>query len=342
MELINIFNQFVLDSSKYEINKFGNGLIHGTYLVAKNHEPAYILQEINTAVFKSPETIASNLEKLADFLDSQSEDVFFPLAQKSIAGSPYVVENGVYYRLTPFVADTHSIDACSSPEEAYEASFQFGKFTAAFEKFDANTLDATIPQFHDLKFRWQQFNHALQHGNKDRMYFAQQEINQLKNDFAVVEKFISIQQSDSFLKRVTHHDTKINNVLFNKKGMGVCVIDLDTVMPGYFISDLGDMFRTYLSSANEEETDFDKINARPAFYKALVEGYLDNMQDQMTEDEIAQIPYAGEFMIYMQALRFLTDFLNNDSYYGISYELNNYNRAKNQLTLLNQFRRISK
>ena len=342
MELINVFNQFVRDSSEYEINKFGNGLIHGTYLVSKNHEPAYILQEINTAVFKSPETIASNLEKLASFLECRSEDVFFPLAQKSIAGSAYVVENGVYYRLTTFVADTHSIDACSSPEEAYEASFQFGKFTAAFEKFDTNSLEATIPQFHNLKFRWQQFNQALQHGNKDRMYFAQQEINQLKNDFSIVEKFISIQQSDSFLKRVTHHDTKINNVLFNKKGMGVSVIDLDTVMPGYFISDLGDMFRTYLSSANEEETDFEKINARPAFYKALVEGYLDNMQDQMTEDEISQIPYAGEFMIYMQALRFLTDFLNNDSYYGISYELNNYNRAKNQLTLLNQFRRISK
>ena len=330
-----------MDAPGYEINKFGDGLIHGTYLVSKNNESKYILQELNTAVFKSPETIASNLEMLSSFLEKESEEVFFPMAQHTIQGASYVVENGRYFRLTPFVAGSHSINSCSTPEEAYEASFQFGKFTAAFKDFDANSLNPTIPQFHDLNFRWNQFLDALQHGNKERMYFAQKEINQLKNDYAIVEKYLAILQSSSFLTRVTHHDTKINNVLFNKQGMGVCVIDLDTVMAGYFISDLGDMFRTYLSSANEEETDFEKINARPAFYKALVEGYLDNMQDQMTDEEQSQIPYAGEFMIYMQALRFLTDFLNNDSYYGIAYELNNFNRAKNQLVLLSQFRRIA-
>ena len=111
-------------------------------------------------------------------------------------------------------------------------------------------------------------------------------------------------------------------------------------MAGYFISDVGDMFRTYLSSANEEEQDLDRVEVRKDFYNAINEGYLINMQDQMTHEERQNISFAGEFMIYMQALRFITDFINDDIYYGISYELNNYNRTKNQLRLLEHFNSI--
>jgi thiamine kinase-like enzyme len=178
---------------------------------------------------------------------------------------------------------------------------------------------------------------ALKVGNQKRIQFARKEIDQIQDHYHIVEKFNSIKSTNSFLKRVTHHDTKISNVLFDSSSKGICVIDLDTVMAGFFISDVGDMFRTYLSSANEEEQDLEKVVARKDFYNAILEGYLEIMNDQMTVEERQNFSYAGEFMIYMQALRFITDFINDDVYYGISYEINNYNRTKNQLRLLKEF-----
>jgi Ser/Thr protein kinase RdoA (MazF antagonist) len=139
-----------------------------------------------------------------------------------------------------------------------------------------------------------------------------------------------------FKLRVTHHDTKISNVLFDQEGKGLCVIDLDTVMPGYFISDVGDMMRTYLSPVSEEEKELDKIVVRDEFYKAIVEGFYKEMKEELTETEKKYFFYAGTFMIYMQALRFFTDFLNDDIYYGAKYPRHNFMRAKNQLVLLEQ------
>ena len=144
-----------------------------------------------------------------------------------------------------------------------------------------------------------------------------------------------MKENSAFKKRVTHHDTKISNVLFDAQDKGLCVIDLDTVMPGYFISDAGDMMRTYLSPAGEEETDYSKIDVRENYFDAIVQGYLSEMKDELSAEEKKYFVYAGKFMIYMQALRFITDYLNNDIYYGASYELHNLNRATNQLTLLN-------
>ena len=134
--------------------------------------------------------------------------------------------------------------------------------------------------------------------------------------------------------RVTHHDTKISNVLFDESGKGICVIDLDTIMPGYFISDLGDMFRTYLSPANEEVKDFNAIDVRDDFFRAIVQGYVSTMGTELTEEEKRLILYSGKFIIYMQAMRFLADYINNDVYYGARYEEQNFVRAGNQLQLL--------
>jgi thiamine kinase-like enzyme len=184
-----------------------------------------------------------------------------------------------------------------------------------------------------------QANRELEQANRE-LEQAKKEINLIIENKNIVLKYEQICKSTYFKHRVTHHDTKISNVLFNEKGKGLCVIDLDTVMGGLAISDLGDMFRTYLSPGNEEETDLDSVLVRPAFYHAIVEGYLEKMSDHLTSEEKAEIPFAGEFLIYMQALRFLTDYLNNDVYYGISYELNNYNRTINQLHLLDSYRKI--
>lgn len=340
MELIQVLAEFIEDTQGIEIKRFGEGLIHGSYLVSKKNEPEYILQEFNTSVFKDPSLISYNLNLLSNHLHSIDEIPFFPLSINTISHHSYVIDEGKYFRLTPYVKDSHSINSCSTADEAYQASFQFSRFTAAFKDFNPEPLKETIPQFHDLDFRWSQFMDALKFGNQQRMQFAKKEIDQIRDNYIIVEKFNSIKSTQSFLKRVTHHDTKISNVLFNSSSKGICVIDLDTVMAGYFISDVGDMYRTYLSPANEEEKDLEQVVARKDFYNAILEGYLENMRDQMTIKERENIYFAGEFMIYMQALRFITDFINDDIYYGISYEMNNYNRTKNQLRLLQEFHSI--
>lgn len=341
MDHLQIIQQFLGVNQGLGIHPYGDGLIHQTYIVGEQkEEPLFILQRVNHHVFKKPDDIASNLDLLHSFLTSSGIADLFPMPLKTTDGKDYVVTEGNYYRLIPFVKDTHTLNECRTPEEAYEAAFQFGHFTASFDTFDANQLKETIPGFHDLSFRWEQFTTALEKGNAERIKFASNEIALAQQHYEIVRKYNSILNSGLFKKRVTHHDTKINNVLFDRESKGVCVIDLDTVMSGYFISDLGDMFRTYLSPANEEATDFSTVVPNPEFYKAILEGYLEQMADHLTVDEKENLDYAGEFMIYMQALRFLTDFLNNDTYYGIRYELNNYNRAINQFTLLEAFQQI--
>ena len=159
----------------------------------------------------------------------------------------------------------------------------------------------------------------------------------MQSRYDIVEKFNAIKQDPEFKIRVTHHDTKISNVLLDENEKGICVIDLDTVMPGYFFSDLGDMFRTYLAAASEEEQDLSKIVIRGDFYNAIVKGYLSFMGPELTAKEKDHFDYAGGFMIYMQALRFLTDYLNDDKYYGQSYEGHNLLRAQNQIALFAAF-----
>jgi thiamine kinase-like enzyme len=182
--------------------------------------------------------------------------------------------------------------------------------------------------------RYRQFLYALQYGNQERLKNAVHLAKTLQKHEGIVTTYEKITASNDFKLRVTHHDTKISNVLFNSRDKGLCVIDLDTVMPGYFISDVGDMMRTYLSPVSEEENDFSKITIRDEFYTAVVQGYYEEMKDILTEVEKTHFFYAGTFIIYMQALRFLTDYLNDDVYYGERYPGHNLVRAGNQVVLL--------
>lgn len=322
-----------------DLHVFGNGLIHKTFVLKQKDQPLFILQQVNTNVFKNPDAIENNLLELQSYIEKSNNDIFLPLPVKNLSGHLHTTLNDEVYRLTAYVQGSHAIDTCVSPEQAYEAAFQFGQFTSAFTGMEIENLQSTIPDFHNLSFRWQQFEDAVKKGNKQRIQLAKNEITFLYENQSIVKQFEQIEHSTYFKKRVTHHDTKISNILFNQHENGMCVIDLDTVMGGLLISDLGDMFRTYLSPGNEEETDLEKVFVRSSFYQAIVEGYLEKMADQLTREEKEAIPYAGEFLIYMQALRFITDFLNDDIYYGISYELNNYNRTINQLHLLEAYRK---
>jgi Ser/Thr protein kinase RdoA (MazF antagonist) len=330
--MLEILKQYSI--TDFAIQPLGNGLINSTWLVTA-FDKKYVLQKININVFKTPEDIAFNIDLVSDYLLQHHPNYLFAAPIKTVSNTAMVVNGSNYYRLFVYIESSHTIDIVNNAQQAFEAAKQFGKFTKNLNHFNTTALKTTLPNFHNLQFRFEQFEDALQDGNRDRIKETQALVQYLLQQKRIVEEFEN--RKNDFKIRVTHHDTKISNVLFDKQNNGLCVIDLDTVMPGYFISDVGDMFRTYLSPVNEEETDFTKIEIRPTFYKAIIDGYLSEMDTALTPTEKQSFSFAGQYIIYMQSLRFLTDYLNDDIYYGCKYPTHNLVRAGNQIELLKKF-----
>ncbi len=335
-----IWKEYGMDQASVLPSVFGNGLINHTWKLLYGSE-AYILQTINLLVFPDPWAIASNIDAIAHYLLEQHPDYLFVTPKKTKSGASMLVVNDVYYRIFPFVKDSHAKLVLETPEQAFEAAKQFGLFTKKLAGFDCNQLKTTLPKFHDLVLRDQQFLNALDHGNQERKNLAKDLIEKLIAYRFITHRFEQIIKNPNFKLRPTHHDTKISNVLFDSQDKALCVIDLDTLMPGYFISDLGDMMRTYLCPISEEEADFSKIIIRKEFYQSVIDGYCSEMGAELSKDELDAIPYAGQFMVYMQAIRFLTDYLNMDVYYGSKYPNQNLIRAGNQLVLLGKLLELS-
>jgi Ser/Thr protein kinase RdoA (MazF antagonist) len=328
-----IFKEFGIDANA-SVKPFGSGLINNTWLISEN-ENDLILQRINHNIFKKPFDIAFNIGMICEYLKANHPDHLFICPRKTIAGGEmiFIKEEG-YFRIFPFLKNSQTTDVVSSSLQAYEAAKQFGRFTNLLSSFPVDKLKITLPDFHNLPLRYAQFETAIKSGNKERIKQSAAIISFLKNRHEIVTISEQISANNDFKKRVTHHDSKISNVLFDENYKGLCVIDLDTVMPGYFISDFGDMMRTYLSPVSEEEKDLSKIEIRDEYFTAIADGYLSEIGNELSAVEKKYLVYAGKFMTYMQALRFITDHLNNDVYYGAKYEGHNFIRANNQAALL--------
>lgn len=339
MEPSILLKSFGFDTNQCEIKPLGDGLINTTWIVKDTTTGNnYVFQKINHHVFKQPEAITSNIRMMDDYLQEKHPGYLFTSPIRAINGQDMIIsEDGGYYRLFRYVEDSYTHNELQKPVQAYEAARQFGKFTGLLSGIDISQLKITIPDFHNLTLRFSQFADSLKDASSERYEKALEGIVFLIQNRAIVDEFKHIVSSKDFMLRVTHHDTKISNVLFDEDNKGLCVIDLDTVMPGYFISDMGDMMRTYLSPVSEEEKDYSKIEVRVDFFEAIVKGYLSEMQQVLSEAEKQAIVYSGKFMIYMQALRFIADYLNNDVYYGSKYEGHNLVRGLNQVALLKEY-----
>jgi Ser/Thr protein kinase RdoA (MazF antagonist) len=332
-----ILTAYSLHPSVYRVSKLDSGLINHTWKVSGLDE-AFILQKVNSHVFKSPENIADNLQALNGFIQKAAPDYLFVAPLLAASGNPYIkTGSGDYFRLFPFIKNSHTINTVNTANEAYEAARQFGMFTRLFDGFDLDKLHYTLADFHNLPLRIDQFNQACTSAAPDLLNAAIDEVNKIKEHFTITHDYSKLMVSSQLPLRLIHHDTKISNILFDENNKGLCVIDLDTVMPGYFLSDVGDMLRTYLSPANEEEKDFDKIIVRRDFFRAIYSGYTEQMGSILTPSEKNNFIFAGKFMIYMQAVRFLTDYLNKDIYYQTTYPGHNLIRARNQLNFLEKY-----
>jgi thiamine kinase-like enzyme len=333
-----ILSKYGFDESEYSIKPFGNGLINHTWKVIYAGKE-FLLQKINQQVFKRPLEILENCRKLEEYFRKYHPGYLFVAPLPALNQLNYTAdeENNIY-RLFPFIKNSHSFDSVLFPSLAYEAAKQFGKFTRLLTPLDPKNLHTTLPDFHNLSLRQQQFEQALNSASAQRRENSSEEVSFLQNYSSIVSEFEMAKSKNSLAPRIIHHDAKINNILFDVgTDKALCVIDLDTVMTGYYISDVGDMLRTYLPPVSEEESDFSKISVREEYFLEIVKGYLGEMRNVLSEEEIRYFVYAGKFAIYMQAIRFITDYLNKDRYYQIRYPGQNLVRAGNQVALLQRY-----
>lgn len=333
-----VLAEYGLNREGVTYKPFGTGHINSTFLVSDQQEGRrFILQNININVFKKPDVIAQNVKLVGDYLAKHHPDYLFVSAIKTSDGKEMALVDGDYWRLTHFIENSISFDTLSDPAQAFEAAVQFGRLNKLLSDFDASQLKETIPGFHDLGLRVEQFNNALSLAPEHLRQNASHEIQKALHYKFILDYFNSFKNSKDFPDRAMHHDTKISNMLFDKDSMkGVCVIDLDTLMSGKFISDLGDMMRTYLCAYSENEPDTDKIFVRVEYFEAIVKGYLQEMGSKLSPVEKDLILFSGKYLIYMQAIRFLTDYLNGNIYYPTSYPEQNLDRTRNQFKLLDE------
>ena len=313
------------------------GLINQTFEVHTT-QGDFILQNINTQVFKDPFAIDHNIKAIGQYFHRHHSDQLFTHLVPSLKGETLIEWEGKHYRAFKKIEGI-ALDVLITAAEAKAAAKQFGQFTARLTKFPIGELKVTIPQFHDLALRYHQFEQALIHGDAKRMDTAKDAILFLQSHQFYLKKWLHFTGHPDALLRVTHHDTKISNVLF-KEDEAICVIDLDTTMPGYFISDVGDMCRTYLCPVNEACQDLNLIKIIPERWTAIQNGYLEAMGEYLSTFEKDHFAFSGQCIIFMQALRFLTDFLQLDPYYHVEKPNQNLDRTRNQIQLLIEFNQI--
>ncbi|ASZ11514.1 aminoglycoside phosphotransferase family protein [Chitinophaga pendula] len=332
-----ILQAFGFEPDELSIHRFGSGHINNTFLLQQTDGSKYVLQRINAQVFKEPVVIATNQRLAANYLAAHQPDYLFITPIPTVTGEDLFILDEEYWRMIPFIDDSMTVDQADDPRQAYEAAQQFGRLTRYLNGVDLQPFRATIPNFHNLTLRYSAFQDAIRQAGEERKHKAAALITAFLGHSEIAVTYEKLKTDPDFPDRLMHHDTKINNVLLDKDtNKGICVCDLDTLMPGKIISDLGDMVRTYVCPVSEEEKDCDLISIREDYYRALIEGYLSEVGEILTAVEKEQLFYAGKFMIYMQGIRFLADYLNGDIYYPVKHDTHNYDRARNQLVLLEQ------
>ncbi len=320
----------------YRYTTVSSGLINTTGKI-ESDAAFFLLQQVNTSVFPYPQLIDDNLRILNDYLKQNHPGYLFTAPVAMPGGKTLLELDNCFYRVFPWVNGSHTLEVVSQAEQAYEAAQQFGLFTALLREFRTEKLQESLPDFHNLSLRFYQFSEAVRNGLGERKKESAEAIRFLEAQKGIVKRYEAYIQHLEARLRVTHHDTKISNVLFDVDGKGLCVIDLDTVMPGHFTSDVGDMFRTYVCPVSEEENDLDKVMVRKEIVTAIEKGYLKAMAGELSDFEKDHFYFGGEMLIYMQAIRFLADYLVGNVYYKCSYADQNLVRAKNQIRLLERF-----
>jgi len=340
-----ILKNFMVEGEIIDVKPFGSGHINDTLLVTVKQdkkEVKYILRKINCYVFKQPELIIENTinvtnhirQKLLEINEPDLNRKVFTLLLTKYEKYYHIDEAGDYWCLVVFIDHAYTIDSVENENQAFEAARAYGKFQKYLSDFDTSQCHITIKDFHNLSNRINAFENSINRDPKNRVISISKEILLAKKYGYLNDEFITL-KGKNLLTRITHNDTKINNIMLNNKtNEGLCVIDLDTVMPGIILNDFGDMVRTFTSPALEDDKDIAMVRVRLSIFDALVKGYLTELNGYLTKDEVGNLVLGSKIIVFEQAIRFLTDYINGDVYYKTEYDIHNLNRAKNQFALL--------
>lgn len=346
-----ILNNFYINGEFIDAKVYGSGHINDTFLVRyeqSGKQKNYILRRINDYVFKEPKLIIENTinvtnhirKKLVEGNETEINSKVLTLLNSKSGESFYFDEND-YWCLLYFIENGYTVDQVQNNQQAYQAAKAYGKFLKLLSDFDLRKCQITIKDFHNLSNWIISFENAIHKDQKNRIKKISSEIEIAFSYMYFNDEYKKLQKHNLPI-RITHNDTKINNVMFHKQtDEGLCVIDLDTVMPGIILNDFGDMVRTFTSPVLEDEKVFSNVTMRLPIFDAVVKGYLEELNGYLTKAEINNFVLGAKLVVFEQAIRFLTDYIDGDAYYKVEYDLHNLNRAKNQLALLSSIEKQS-
>ncbi len=337
-----IYSQFQLDGRVISCTRTGGGHINRTYLVVTSRPHLYILQWLNGQVFKNLTGLMNNVVAVTKHLHQKGADARHAVTLvPTLDGKPYLMtEEGDCWRVYEYILDSVCLDAAESAEDLRQSGVAFGQFQTQMADFPADTLVETIPQFHDTANRFRQLREAIDENRAGRLDSVRDEVERFLQWEKEADCLHVLLRAGELPLRVTHNDTKLTNVMLDETTHeALCVIDLDTVMPGLAAHDYGDGIRFGASTAKEDETDLAKVNMSLELYRAFTEGFLSACGESLTRREIETLPMGAKLMTLEVGIRFLADYLNGDVYFATSRPDHNLDRARTQLKLVEDMER---
>lgn len=339
-----IFEHFEAAGTFLKGEPFGSGHIHDTFRIetAEEESDDYILQRLNNRIFKNIPELQSNIERVTLHLRNKLNGIPGSDIKReclilipSRDGKSWIADaDGNYWRMYIFITNHRSYNIVDSTDKAYEGGKAIGRFQAMLADMKGEPLYETIPRFHDIEYRLESFNRKIKEDPVGRVSLVQKEINEILHRSESMKIILKLGGEGKIPLRITHNDTKFNNILLDEKDKALCIIDLDTVMPGYVHYDFGDAIRTAANTASEDERDLSKISLDINLFKAYSEGYLYETGNTLNDVEKEYLAFAPILITYTIAVRFLTDFIDGDNYFKIHHKFHNLERARAQIKLV--------
>ena len=341
-ELTDIAKQFQVEGGIASIKPLGEGFINDTYIVTTVGEasPNYLFQRKNKTIFKDVPSMMDNIQNITTHLKTKIiANGGDPLREtmtliKTHDGVLYYQdEEGEFWTMCLFIDDSTSYESADTPELAYSGGKGIGKFQRMTSDYEGQLVDI-LPGFHNIRFRFEQWDEVLAKDPVGRKSDLKEEISWVEDRREEMLNFWSLVEEGTIPTRVTHNDTKINNILFDKQGDVLCMIDLDTVLSSTALNDYGDAMRSYTNTGLEDDTDLDNVSMDMGIFTAYTKGYLEEAKSFLVQSELDYLAFSAKYITYEQVLRFLMDYIAGDTYYKIKYPKHNLVRTHAQYKLL--------
>ncbi len=339
-----VVNQFKIEGTFKEAKIFGDGLINTTYKVKTNEDdkPNYLLQIINHHIFKNVAELTRNIQRVTDHLRSKLEmiegsdlkrQVLTPI--DTLDGKGYVKDgDGNYWRIFLFIENARSYNQLSNANQAYVGGKAFGQFQSRLSDLAGEPLYPVLPDFHNTEMRIMNFIERVKLNPVGRLKEVQAEVDFLMERSEEYKKIVQMGREGILPERIVHQDTKFNNVLLDENDEILCVIDLDTVMPGYVCYDIGDAIRNGANTGLEDDRNLDNVSMNLDLFEGFIKGFIEETKDVLTPAEIDTLAFGAKLLTYEQAVRFLDDYIDGDNYYKVNAPDHNLVRTRAQIKLL--------